>query len=171
MPWSAKSVANYLLDLADADGMTIDPLQMQKLVYFCEGWHLALVGTSLVREQFEAWKRGPVVPALYHSLKHFGFQPVSGRVQHFDPQASRVMEVDRPSDNVSRDLVKEVWSVYKRYTGPQLVGLTHLPGSPWDVTWKHANGAPDARIDKGRIKEWFEGEAERARGRNSRADT
>lgn len=167
MPWSAKSVANYLLELAEEDGMTIDPLQMQKLVYFCEGWHLALVGTSLVREQFEAWKRGPVVPDLYHSLKHFGAQPISGRLKKFDFEESRVVEFEPINDRVARDLAKEVWSVYKRYTGPQLVGLTHLPGSPWDVTWKNANGAPDARIDKNLIKDWFEGEAERSRGRNT----
>lgn len=168
MPWSAKGVANFLLDLADEDGKAIDPLQMQKLVYFSEGWHLALMGRSLVREQFEAWKRGPVVPDLYHSLKHFGAQPIRGRLTRYDFDEGEVVEVDRPNDRLSRDLVREVWNVYNRYSGPQLVGLTHLPGSPWDVTWKDANGAPDARIDKDLIKDWFEGEAERSRGKNSR---
>jgi len=54
---------------------------MQKLVYFCEGWHLAVFGESLVQEQFEAWQRGPVVPDLYHSLKRFGANPIRGRLK------------------------------------------------------------------------------------------
>jgi hypothetical protein len=58
------------------------------------------------------------------------------------------------------------WSVYRRYTGGQLVAITHEPGSPWDVTWRQANRAPDARIDKGLIRAWFKEKADQSRTRN-----
>jgi uncharacterized phage-associated protein len=152
MAWLAKGVANLFLDFAQETSGTIDPLEMQKLVYLGEGWHLALLDSSLVIEQFEAWKRGPVVPALYHGLKGFGAGPIQGRLMEFDYGLNRVTQAPRPNTPDSRGLVKEVWSVYRRYTGGQLVAITHEPGSPWDVTWRQANRAPDARIDKGLIR-------------------
>ena len=167
MPYSAKGVANHFLDLADAEGMSIDPLQMQKLVFFAEGWHLALRGSSLINEQFEAWKRGPVVPALYHGLKHFGWNCIEGRLKDFDFSNSRFLESPRPTDEESLQLLKEVWRTYKRYSGPQLVSLTHEVGSPWDLTWQQADGAPDVRIDKDLITEWFTQQAKAAKLRNS----
>jgi uncharacterized phage-associated protein len=166
MAWPAKGVANFFLDFGDSEDRTIDPLAMQKLVYLSEGWHLALLDSSLIAEQFEAWKRGPVVPVLYHSLKSFGANPIRGRLMRYDHGLSRVVQVERPSEQPSRDLVREVWRVYQRYTGGQLVALTHQFGSPWEVTWRRARGAPDARIDKTLIQDWFRAEADRSQGRN-----
>jgi uncharacterized phage-associated protein len=159
-------VANYLLDLADGESRAIDPLQMQKLVYLSEGWHLALLNAALVREQFEAWKRGPVVPDLYHALKHFGGDPIRGRIKTFEFGTGRLVAVPAPDAAASRDLVRDTWEVYKRYTGSQLVTLTHERGSPWDVAWRRANGAPDERIEKEAIQAWFKEQAARGQRRN-----
>jgi uncharacterized phage-associated protein len=170
MTWSAKGVANLFLDLADESERTIDPLTMQKLVYFGEGWHLALLDSSLVVEQFEAWKRGPVVPTLYHALKGYGASPIRDRLVTIEVdiprQSIRTVEAQRPTEGGSCDLVKEVWRVYQRYSGGQLVAFTHQRGSPWEVTWREANGAPDARIPKERIRDWFRAESDKSQGRN-----
>ena len=166
MAWPAKGVANLFLDLAEESGLPIDPLTMQKLVYFAEGWHLALLDTSLVIEQFEAWKRGPVVPALYHALKGYGSSPIRDClvVAEIDIPRQRIQTVEarRPTETESQDLVREVWRVYRRYSGGQLVALTHQQGSPWEMTWRQANGAPDARIPKDHIRAWFRAEADRS---------
>jgi uncharacterized phage-associated protein len=166
MTWPAKGVANLFLDLAEEDDRAIDPLAMQKLVYFGEGWHLALLNSSLVIEQFEAWKRGPVVPDLYHGLKLFGASQIRGRLHRYDYSRRRIVEVERPSAAESRELVSEVWRVYQRYSGSQLVTLTHQHGSPWDVTWRRSQGTPDERIPKETIQNWFRAQADRSQGRN-----
>ncbi|MBV8888115.1 MAG: DUF4065 domain-containing protein [Alphaproteobacteria bacterium] len=166
MAWPAKGVANLLLDLADTANARIDPLAIQKLVYFSEGWHLALLGESIVQEQFEAWRRGPVVPILYHSLKYYGARPIRSRLMEYDFLSDRPVEAARPSAISSVDLVREVWQVYRRYSPGQLVALTHEFGSPWEVTWRKAQGAPDARIDKALIRDWFTAQADRSQGRN-----
>src|SRR4051812_20813311 len=166
MAWPAKDVANLLLDLAESTDGRIDPLAMQKLVYFSEGWHLALLGESLVQEQFEAWRRGPVVPDLYHSLKGFGAAPIRGRLKQYDYRLQKVVEAERPSVSESLNLVQEVWRVYRRYRPGQLVALTHQFGSPWEVTRRNSEGAPDARIPKGLIQDWFTAQADQSTGRN-----
>lgn len=39
----------------------IDPLKLQKLVYFAAGEYIALTGTPMFPEALEAWDHGPVV--------------------------------------------------------------------------------------------------------------
>nr|MDT0661671.1 DUF4065 domain-containing protein [Micromonospora sp. DSM 115978] len=39
--------------------------KLAKLVYYCQCWHLARFEQILYDEQIQAWREGPVVPALY----------------------------------------------------------------------------------------------------------
>src|SRR5947207_6082839 len=83
MPYTSKAVANYFLDLAENNGKTVDPLQIQKLVYFSQGWHLALTDRSLIKEIIQAWPYGPVIPALFHEFKRWGNAPIRERASDF----------------------------------------------------------------------------------------
>jgi uncharacterized phage-associated protein len=40
-------------------------MKLQKLVYYCQAWHLVWEDEPLFPERIEAWASGPVVPALY----------------------------------------------------------------------------------------------------------
>ena len=73
---SAITVANKFIDLATAAGDECSNMKLQKLVYFADGLHLAFGQGPLVREPFEAWKYGPVVPDLYHKFKNYFAGPV-----------------------------------------------------------------------------------------------
>ncbi|SCG80654.1 Uncharacterized phage-associated protein [Micromonospora echinaurantiaca] len=44
---------------------SMSAMKLEKLVYYCQGWHLARFGTTLFDESIEAWRQGPVVPVLY----------------------------------------------------------------------------------------------------------
>jgi uncharacterized phage-associated protein len=78
--YRAATVANYLLDLAEANGRKLTPLQLLKLVYISHGWSLGLRDKPLIHEAVEAWKYGPVIPDLYHELKQYGSAPITGKV-------------------------------------------------------------------------------------------
>ena len=70
---SAHDVAKYFLSLIDEDaGDTISNLKLQKLVYYAQGFHLALFDRPLFNEEVKAWMHGPVVPDLYHEYKIYG---------------------------------------------------------------------------------------------------
>ncbi|MGA7027993.1 MAG: type II toxin-antitoxin system antitoxin SocA domain-containing protein, partial [Candidatus Acidiferrales bacterium] len=74
---SCSDVARYFLALVDEDaGDSLSNLKLQKLVYYAQGFHLALYGEPLFPEVIRAWRHGPVVPELYHALKQFGAGPV-----------------------------------------------------------------------------------------------
>jgi hypothetical protein len=40
-------------------------MKLQKLVYYCQAWHLARYGEPLFPDEVQAWREGPVVPRLY----------------------------------------------------------------------------------------------------------
>lgn len=40
-------------------------MKLQKLVYYCQAWHLVWEGKALFSASTQAWANGPVVPMLY----------------------------------------------------------------------------------------------------------
>ena len=46
-------------------------MKLQKLVYYCQAWHLAWEGRALFPEAIQAWASGPVCPELY--VLHQGY--------------------------------------------------------------------------------------------------
>ena len=82
MPYDPKAIANYFLTVAAEHNESLDPMKIQKLVYFANGWHLAVKGAPLINEQVEAWPYGPVIPSLYAAFRRFGDQPITRRAEH-----------------------------------------------------------------------------------------
>jgi uncharacterized phage-associated protein len=51
-------------------------LEANKLLYFAQMIVLGETGRPLVKEKFQAWNLGPVLPAVYHMAKAFGDKPI-----------------------------------------------------------------------------------------------
>lgn len=76
--YPALTVANTLVQLAHAHGISISGPQVQKLIYFAHGSLLARHGRPLVKEEFAAWRHGPLLESLYHDFKLLGAGPLPG---------------------------------------------------------------------------------------------
>lgn len=120
---SCYDVAKYFLTLNANDeevGELISNLKLQKLVYYAQGFHLAIEGESLFTESIEAWAHGPVVPELYHEYKVYGsgaIPPPDG----FDPESI---------DGETRSLLDEVYAVFGQFSAWKLRNMTHEE-PPW----------------------------------------
>lgn len=44
-------------------------MKLQKLVYYCQAWHLVWEDKPMFPERIEAWASGPIVPDLYAAHK------------------------------------------------------------------------------------------------------
>jgi uncharacterized phage-associated protein len=153
-PYSAKAVANYFLELAEANGEALSPMKLQKLIYFAHGWHLALYNEPLINEPIYAWKFGPVITSVYHEFKKFGYSPITGTAIDDDEDGVWLPSIPR-EDERTRGLLKRVWDVYRKFTAVQLSNMTHAPDTPWRTTWERGEGMPELRIDNGLIRENF----------------
>jgi len=168
-PYPVKAVANYFLDLAEADGKRLDPMQIQKLVYFAHGWYLALTGDPLVEEHPEAWAYGPVFPTLYHEFKRYGaghipgralewqleMNPASGEPINFRPMTLTLDDPDETRREFAKQVLQRVWGVYGSWTAVQLSQLTHESGGPWDVTRRQNPGRKGTDIADPLIRDHF----------------
>lgn len=151
---SPKSIANYLLDLARADGQTIDPMKLQKLVYYAHGWYAGYRNAPLIDEQVEAWPYGPVIPSLYYEFKRFGAGPILAKATEFCDGGIR--EVPPPQDPQLQMFLQNVWKSYGRFTSVALSEMTHAQGSPWEITRRSSNGMRSVDIQFVLIKNHFD---------------
>src|SRR5579872_5034244 len=77
-PISSKTAAEYFIWLSNESGSYIGNLKLQKVLYYAQGWHLALYGKPLFDDKFQAWVHGPVISHIYGEYKKFGFRPIYG---------------------------------------------------------------------------------------------
>jgi uncharacterized phage-associated protein len=150
-PLKTLAAANYFLARGHEESVPIDPLKLQKLVYFAHGWHLTVTGEPLIDEYVEAWPYGPVIPTIYHTFKHFGNSPIT--------ELAEIGGVaPMPSDLNTLSVLDKVWEKYRQYSGIQLSNLSHAAGSPWEEAWTKAQALGKVRgtpISDRRIQEFF----------------
>jgi len=99
---------------------SVSPLKLQKLLYYCQAWHLAILECPLFEEDFQAWMHGPVIPSLYHQFKDYGFNSIN-----CPPE---LKAVDLADD--THELLIEVMDKYGEHTARYLELLTHQE-EPW----------------------------------------
>src|SRR5262245_24975520 len=115
---SASIVAKYIVATFQQAGDPIDNLKLQKLLYYVQGWHLAVYDKPAFPESIEAWVHGPVIPGIYVEYKKYRWNPISDEV--------KAPEIDKEL----KGLIAEVLSVYGTETGWQLEQRTHTE-APW----------------------------------------
>lgn len=138
---NCHEVANYFLTLVDEElGDGISNLKMQKLVYFAQGFHLAIYNEPLFSEPIEAWQHGPVVPQLYHAFKEHGAQPIA-QPQGFVPDMFSAPQ---------RELLDEVFTVFGQFSAWKLRDITHT-----EAPWRDADARGERLISHESMKEYF----------------
>lgn len=135
---SAKQVAAWMLatqfqHLAEGDADNdLTNMKLQKLLYYAQGCHLALMGDPLFSEPLVAWKYGPVVESVYEDYKRFRDGPIDEvmgeyDVDDFDPGAADIME--------------QIMDVFGSYTSSALRRMSRAE-KPWREAARMGMGAP-----------------------------
>ena len=119
-------------------------MQLQKLLYYVQAWHLAVTDEPLFPERFKAYADGPVVPQVWQARR--------------DQASRRAAEQDEPVelDGLSSNIVDLVLSSYGSMTGDELSALTHTEG-PWlAARGDLPEGAPSQTpIDEGAMARFY----------------
>lgn len=105
-------------------------LKLQKLLFYCEAYHLAYFDKSLIPEDFEAWIHGPVCREVYNNLKGESLLYTDlGFGGQYNPQA----EVDKVLNFDQLELLSDVLTELSTWTGMQLENATHS-----ELPWREA---------------------------------
>ena len=132
MTASARDVAAALRDRLPGVGVK----KLHKLLYYCQGHHLAAFGEPLFRETVSAWDMGPVVGELWHEEKYG------------EPTAPA------PLDEAGLNTVGYDLSRYGRLSGNDLERLTHGE-PPWRLADQDRPPRSRATIRTEWLREFF----------------
>lgn len=77
--YKAMDIAQYIITKCTCDSSPINNLQLQKILYFIQGKHLAKNSFPLFKEDIFAWQFGPVVPNVYYRFCGYGASRILGR--------------------------------------------------------------------------------------------
>jgi len=153
MPYSANTIAYAFVQKGISEGKYMTQMKLQKMVYFAHGYHLAKYGEALVKEVFQAWKYGPVIPSIYQSYKLYGSDPI------FNTEliAKSVNDFLNPTElsESAKDAIDYTWQLTRKLSANQLSNWTHIDGSPWAKVYNPIEWS--IPIDNNSIKEYFKG--------------
>ena len=137
-------VAKYFLSLCNDEesGDLISNLKIQKLVYYAQGFSLAINNKPLFKEKNQAWTHGPVVPQLYNKYKDYG----SGAL----PTTNLDIDFDKFSDE-NKELLDDVYDVYGQFSAWKLRNMTHEE-APWKSSYQLGKSN---EISNEKLREYF----------------
>ena len=129
-------------------------LKLQKLLFYCQAYHLAKFDEPLFDEDFEAWGHGPVCRNVYDVLKGKSvlYSDVSYSAYDFD--ADIVLKDVVASEQFG--LVNDVLTELNKWDGAELERATHKE-QPW-LTARNGytpNQNCSVLIDKTEMKEFY----------------
>ncbi|MDD9339209.1 MAG: DUF4065 domain-containing protein [Providencia heimbachae] len=135
-------VADYFLSRCnDENGDLISNLKLQKLVYYSQGFSLALLNEKLFSEKIEAWMHGPVVPMLYDKYKKYGNLSLPFEGVYKEKFTEEQLE-----------LLDEIYCLYGQFSAWKLRDMTHNE-APWVESY--IEGAAPMNIPKIKMKHFF----------------
>lgn len=111
------AVAKYILEQTGS----ISTMTLEKLTYYCLVWSLVWYNQPLFKNNFQAWRRGPVCKELFDY--HRGRRVISASMIDSTYELSRV----------ERKIVDCILEVYGSEDGEFLSALTHNE-APWNIT-------------------------------------
>ena len=94
-------------------------LKLLKLLYYVQGYHLAMFGTPIFDEKIEAWLHGPVVPEVWKWAINYGDEQMQS-------EALDKKQIDGLGLHPQQiKLVEEVLEIYNKYSAYGLRDKTH----------------------------------------------
>ena len=143
---SSQSVLAAAVYLCEKSDWTLTQLQIHKLLYLANMYHLVHYDEPIVDQKFEAWIYGPVQPHLYHDLKHYGPDVVK----------KIPTSLHRRVEGTHKTVLDFVFDEYGSMSVSQLIELTHRDGGGWAKNWNPRDTFRGSTIEATDIRKEFQ---------------
>lgn len=99
-------------------------LKLLKLLYYIQGYHLAMFDAPLFKDKMEAWLHGPVVPSVYQWVKNLTDEKLQNEAMDDEQMGALNLHPQQTK------LISEVLNIYNKYSAYGLRDKTHTE-MPW----------------------------------------
>jgi uncharacterized phage-associated protein len=101
----------------------VDPLSLQKLLYFCSGFSKTFSNTkNLINDDSESWKYGPVYREIYEAFAYYGYEKIDYN------ELVKDREFDLTEEE--KKFIDAIIDAFGFYSGSILREMTHMT-DPW----------------------------------------
>ena len=122
-------VARYIVNLCLEHDRPVSNLRMQKILYLAHVYYIMKQNKPLIKDDFEAWLIGPIIPEVYREYSIYAGAPIIPFYKEdADIDTEKIKVVEKLIINLS---AKKPW---------ELVELTHMDGGAWDKTYRDGHG-------------------------------
>ncbi|WP_159068149.1 Panacea domain-containing protein [Agathobaculum massiliense] len=128
--YSAKQVAQYIINKCSIEKRPVSNLKLQKLLYFVWIEYRKRTGKNLFDDKIYAWQFGPVVPEVYYDYCAYGGMDIDRRYEDDE------IEI-RAEDKAILDASL---AGYLNCSVSRLVNMTHEQGKPWYKVYVEQEG-------------------------------
>jgi len=152
--YSSITIAHNLIKRGIDECKPIDQMQLQKMLYFAQGYNLVMNNTPLIEEDFQAWRYGPVIPQVYQTCKIYGSSLIKD-LTIFELFVEDKYINDKAYNVISESGKKTIdltWNALKKVDAINLSNWTHIDGSPWQLVYEAGS---NHIISKESIKTYF----------------
>ncbi len=136
--YSPAKIANSIIKLAKSHCIELDPLKLQKIIYFAHCRSLVDRNEILINEPFHAFSFGPLITSIYHEYKKYGNNPVdhftSELVLDGDELTWKIFFVP-DDDKETHFILAQTFDKYSNHSGSDLAKMTHIKNGPWYNTY------------------------------------
>src|SRR5215475_8436304 len=117
---TATQIADWIVCFREEAAAPVDPMSLQKLLFYAQAFRLARHGEPLFLEKFKAWVKGPVVPQVWHRYNTDNSTLLTLPADNGVPQLSEELETS----------LRDTVSFFSRMTAFALSDATHKE-DPW----------------------------------------
>jgi uncharacterized phage-associated protein len=127
--------AKYIIAFSDSKGDKITNKKLQKLLYYVQAWSLAVFGEPLFEGEPQAWRHGPVYPAVYQVFRKFGAETISLKEEYDrttldEDEMMKLIALENELTDKQKGLIEEVMTKYGTQSAFALEILSHRE-RPW----------------------------------------
>lgn len=139
-------LSNYIISFCNVNNIDVTNKKLQKLMYYCDAWHLALFKAPIVSNEFEAWVHGAVLRPLYSEYAIYGYDSIQLNIESAKENINNFRELVKAS---TYDIINKVLNKYFRLSADELECKNHA-----EYPWRHAreglsaNTSCDRKISK-----------------------
>lgn len=135
--YSAKDIAFSIVNRGIADGKPVTQMQLQKMLYFANGIHLAKGKGPLLKDKFQAWRFGPVIPSIYDIYKLYGSDKINHTIWLTSGLGYGGIHKPVELDSDTLETINITWNTLKDIDAIKLSNWTHQSGSPWEKAYQY----------------------------------
>ena len=124
--YTIDNISDYIISrlTKGTDDRSLNPLKLQKLLYYVQSWHLAFEKTPFFEGKFNAWVHGPVNRDIYDRFRD--------KMLFFPLDSDNIKDINSIDTISSKDklYIDSILESYAIFSGVQLEDMTHNE-EPW----------------------------------------